>query len=142
MKFVLAGFRQNENIRHYSFQGIGDDRRTRTEFSVGVDLTLLHKHGIPLQEAPLLCSHLLTSRGADEQLRSVMFSERSLMFSDDDMLAYAAQRARERAETQNDRKPKPSSLTDPRRSASPMLIEPRNGPSGIGLGSRVGSSLT
>jgi len=141
MKFVLAGFRQNENIRHYSFQGIGDDRRTRTEFSVGVDLTLLHKHGIPLQEAPLLCSRLLTSRGADEQLRSVMFSERSLMFSDDDMLAYAAQRARERAETENDRKPKPPSLTGNPRPASPMPIEPRNRPSGIGLGSRVGSSL-
>jgi hypothetical protein len=135
MRFVLAGFRQNENIRHYSFQGIGDDRRTRTEFSVGVDLSLLHKHGIPLQEAPLLCSLLLTSRVGQEQLRSLMFSE-------DDMLAHVERRAREQAETQTDRKPKPLSFTVTRPSAAPMLIEPRNRPSGIGLGSRVGSSLT
>ncbi len=135
MRFVLAGFRQNENIRHYSFQGIGDDRRTRTEFSVGVDLTLLHKHGIPLQEAPLLCSLLLASKVGEEQLPGLMFSE-------EDMLVHAAQRAKERAETQNDRRPKPFSPTDARTSPSPVLIEPRNGPSGIGLGSRVGSSLT
>lgn len=133
MRFVLAGFRQNESIRHYSFEGIGDDRRTRTEFSVGVDLTLLHKHGIPLQEAPLLCSLLLTSRVGDEQLRSLMFSE-------DDMLAHAEQRARERAETQTDRKPKSVSLTDTPPSAAPIRIESSNGPSGIGLGSRVNSS--
>ncbi|HWY46469.1 MAG TPA: hypothetical protein VNX70_03740 [Bryobacteraceae bacterium] len=135
MKFVLAGFRQNENIRYYSFQGIGDDRRTRTEFSVGVDLTLLHKHRIPLQEAPLMCSFLLASKVGEEQLPSLMFSEA-------DMLVHAAQHARERAGTQNDRRPKPFSPTATRTSPSPVLIEPRNGPSGIGLGSRVGSSLT
>jgi hypothetical protein len=134
MKFVLAGFRQNENVRHYSFEGIGDDRRTRTEFSVGVDLSLLHKYGIPLQEAPLMCSLLLTSRVGHEQLRSLMFSE-------DDIRAHAEQRARERAETQADRKPKPFSLTSARPPAAPIPIDPRNAPSGIGLGSRVSSSL-
>jgi len=141
MKFVLAGFRQTQNIRYYSFQGIGEDRRTRTEFSVGIDLTLLHKHGIPLQEAPLLCSLLLTSRGADEQLRSWMLSEPSLMFSEDDMRAHAARRERELAET-HDRRPKPLSPTQPRTVPSSTMIDSRNGPSGIGLGSRVGSSLS
>ena len=135
MKFVLAGFRQNENIRYYSFQGIGEDRRTRTAFSVGIDLTLLHKHGIPLQEAPLMCSFLLASKVGEEPFPSLMFSE-------EDMLLHAAQRARERAETQNDRRPKPFSPPDARTSPTPISIESRNGPSGIGLGSRVGSSLS
>jgi hypothetical protein len=134
MKFLLAGFRQNENIRYYSFQGIGEDRRTRTEFSVGIDLTLLHKHGIPLQEAPLMCSVLLASKAGGEQRPSLMFSE-------EDLLIHAAQRARERVESRNDRKPKPLSPTGTRTSPSPTLIESRNGPSGIGLGSRVGSPL-
>jgi hypothetical protein len=142
MKFVLAGFRQTENIRFYSFQGIGEDRRTRTEFRVGIDLTLLHKHGIPLQEAPLLCSLLLASRGADEQLRSSMFSECSLMFSEDDMLAHAERRARELAETHNDRKPKPSSPTQSRTLPSPIVIDSPQRPSDIGLGSRLGSALS
>src|SRR5260370_34101958 len=98
MKFVLAGFRQNENIRHYTFQGIGDDRKTRTEFSVGVDLSLLHKHRIPLQEVPLLCCLLLASRVGSEELRSLMFSE-------GDMLAHAQQRAKEREAIHQGRKP-------------------------------------
>jgi len=135
MKFVLAGFRQTENVRLYSFQGIGDDRRTRTEFSVGVDLSLLHKHGIPLQEAPLMCSLLLTSRAGNEQIRSFTFPE-------DDIRAHAEQRARERAETQTDRKAKSFSPTGPRPSAASIPIDPRTAPSGIGLGSRVSSSLT
>ena len=63
MKFVLAGFHQNGNVRRYSFQGIGDDRRTRIEFSVGVDLTLLYKHRIPLQEAPF-CAAFCYPRGS------------------------------------------------------------------------------
>ena len=133
MKFVLAGFRQDENVRHYSFEGIGDDRRTRTEFSVGVDLSLLHKHGIPLQEAPLMCSLLLTSRADNEQIRSFTFPE-------DDIRAHAEQRARERAETQTDRKAK--SFSPIRPSAALIPIDPRTAPSGIGLGSRVSSSLT
>jgi hypothetical protein len=135
MKFVLAGFRQNESIRYYSFQGIGDDRRTRTEFSVGVDLTLLHKHGIPLQEVPLMCSFLLASKVGEEQLPTLMFSEA-------DMLIHTAQRAIERAENQNDRRPKHFSPTRVPTSPSPILIESRKGPSGIGLGSRAGSSLS
>ena len=135
MKFVLAGYRQNENVRYYSFQGIGEDRRTRTEFSVGVDLTLLHKHAIPLQEAPLMCAVLLASKVGGEQRPSLMFSE-------EDLLIHAEQRARERAEHQNDRKPKTFSPAGTRTPPSPTLIESRNGPSGIGLGSRVGSPLS
>ena len=133
MKFVLAGFRQNENIRYYSFQGIGADRRTRTEFSVGVDLTLLHKYGIPLQEVPLMCCVLLSSRVGADQLHSLMFPE-------EDMLAHAEQRARERAEAQTHGKPKP--FTPPETLAlPPTLIDSREGRSGIGLGSRAGLPL-
>jgi hypothetical protein len=134
MKFVLGGFRQNESIRYYSFQGIGEDRRTRTEFSVGVDLNLLQKHAIPLQEAPLLCSSLLTSRVGGELLSQLMYSE-------EDMVAHATERARERAEAQHDRKQKHLSPNEPPKLPSPMATEPRTGPSGIGLGSRVTSLL-
>src|ERR1700737_356833 len=128
MKFVLAGFSQKDNIRHYSFQGIGDDRRTRTEFSVGVDLNLLHKHGIPLQEAPLLCCFLLGSQLGHEELR--------LMFSEADMLARAEQRATELVEAQTKRKP-----TYTQASLSPVRADSGNGKFSIGLGSRTASPL-
>jgi hypothetical protein len=134
MKFVLAGFRQNGNVRVYLFQGIGADRRTRTEFSVGVDLTLLHKHRIPLQEVPLLCCRSLASRIGCEQL-----AERDFVLSEAEMLAHFEQLARDRAGDQADRTSKP--LSPGKSQNSPLPIDFPNGRSGIGLGSRVGLSL-
>ena len=145
MKFVLAGFRQNGSVRRYSFQGIGEDRRTRTEFSVGVDLTLLHKHRIPLQEAPLLCCLLLSARVASAQLhnsvvpgRALPF-ERDFVFPEEDLLVHAEQLARERAPSQTDRKPRPFAFNG---SPSPILMDSSDGRSGIGLGSRGALPLT
>jgi hypothetical protein len=104
VEFVLNCFSQDENIRTYIFQGIADDRKTRTEFSVEVDLTLLHKHGIPLQEVPLLCCLLLASDAQDEQFSSLTFTE-------GDMLVHAAHREREQAEAKMKRKPPGSGVT-------------------------------
>jgi hypothetical protein len=142
MKFVLAGFRQNENVRRYSFQGIGDDRRTRTEFSVGLDLTLLHKHRIALQEAPLLCCLLLSARVGNDQLHNLILPERDFAFSEEDLLVHSGQLASERAASQADRKPKPVALSARQPLSSPILIDSPNRRSGIGLGSRAGLPLT
>jgi hypothetical protein len=142
MKFVLAGFRQNANIRRYAFQGIGDDRRTRTEFSVAVDLTLLQKHRIPLQEAPLLCCLSLASRAEDEQLSNLLPSERNFVFSEEEILAHVGQITQKRADTQADRKPKPYAPSKVPLSPSPVLIDSQTGRSSIGLGSRTGLPLT
>ena len=49
MEFVFTGFRQNSNVRQYSFDGIGADR-TRTRFIVGADLALSRKYAIAMQE--------------------------------------------------------------------------------------------
>jgi hypothetical protein len=129
MKFVLTGFSQNENIRHYSFQGIGGGRKNRTEITVGVDLSMLQVHTIPLQEAPLLCSQFLASRTADEQ-------DRSCMLPESDMRARAEQRASEQAASQIKRKPASLPLAP---QASPPQAAPDVVPrkSGIGLGSRA-----
>jgi hypothetical protein len=128
MKFVLTGFCQNENIRSYSFQGIATGGR-RTDWNVGVDLSMLQRHGIPLQEAPLLCSVLLASQSAPGEGQSLMITE-------SDMRARAEQRAGERMESQNKRKPAslpPVQPQAPIPHASPDLkLEGL----GIGLGSR------
>ena len=85
MEFVLTGFRQNRNVRHYSFQAISDDR-TRKDVTVGADLSLMLKHRIPLQELPLLCRRLLQGKSAAPPSEDLMFTEQ-------DMLEYAADRA-------------------------------------------------
>ena len=82
MVYVLAGFHQASSIRRYAFQRIAADR-TRTEFTVGVDLDLVRKYQISLQELPLLCRRLLEGHA----------EATALMFTETDMLGYANDRA-------------------------------------------------
>lgn len=128
MKFALTNFTQDGHTRQYMFQGIAPGGK-RTEWQVGVDLNELHKHGIPLQEAPLLCSLLLSTQSGQDENRRLMISERELQVR-------AEQRASERTEAQNKRKP---ALTPPQPETS--ALAPANpahgyGSLGIGLGSR------
>ncbi len=76
MQFILLGFDQRAKIRRYAFQGIAD--RTRTEFTVGVDLSLLPRYGIHMQELPLLCRELLERRGAAADGRALTFTEEEM----------------------------------------------------------------
>jgi len=82
MLFTLEGFEQVENIRHYHFDAVNDDR-SRRQFVVGVDLDLIRRYRIPLQELPLLCMGVLERQ---TNLASTMFTER-------DMVQYADARA-------------------------------------------------
>jgi hypothetical protein len=128
MKFVLTGYCQNENIRRYSFQGIATGGR-RTDWNVGVDLTMLQRHGIPLQEAPLLCSVLLAAQSAQDEGQSLMITE-------SEMRARAEQRARERMESQNKRKPAAPPSTQTQAPIPHATADLRYRRLGIGLGSR------
>ena len=128
MKFVLTGFCQDENVRRYSFQGIATGGR-RTEWNVGVDLSMLQRHGIPLQEAPLLCSVLLASQSA-------YADGQSLMITESDMSARAEQRASERMESQNKRKPASLPPTQQQAPIPPATADITSTRLGIGLGSR------
>jgi hypothetical protein len=128
MKFVLTGFCQNENIRRYSFQGIATGGG-RTDWNVGVDLTMLQRHGIPLQEAPLLCSEMLASQAYHDETQS-------LMISDIHMRARAEQRASERMEQHSKRKPPSLPLTQTPVPPPHATSDVNCGRLGIGLGSR------
>jgi hypothetical protein len=77
MEYVLTGFRQDNNIRRYTFQGIELDW-TRTEFTVDVDLGLIRKYEIPVQELPLLCRHLLQRQTAVEPRHMLTFTEEDM----------------------------------------------------------------
>ena len=82
MDFVFTGFRQNNNVRQYAFDGIAADR-TRTKFIVGADLALIRKYAIAMQELPLLCLRLLERRNESDQTRTLMSTE-------EDMRGYAS----------------------------------------------------
>jgi hypothetical protein len=85
MEFVFTGFRQESDIRSYTFQIIAADR-TRTKVTVGADLSLIRKHRIPLQELPLLCRRLLENHTGGRK------STATLMFTEKDMLGYVSER--------------------------------------------------
>jgi hypothetical protein len=84
MEFVFTGFRQESDIRRYTFHIIAADR-TRTKVTVGADLSLVRKHRIPLQELPLLCRRLLENHTGGSKVGALMFTEK-------DMLGYVSQR--------------------------------------------------
>jgi hypothetical protein len=96
MEFVLRDFHQQRNLRRYVFDGISADRK-RQPFAVDVDLTLVHKYAIPLQELPLLCRRLL--EGSIQAHSSV-----ALVFAETEMLNYANRRAAVLREAEEKRK--------------------------------------
>jgi hypothetical protein len=88
MQFVLKGFTPETGFRVFAFDGIADDR-TRTEFRVRTDLSLIRTYGIRVQELPLLCRGLLERRDEAELTHTLTFSE-------DEMRLYSNSRAAEK----------------------------------------------
>jgi|ERR1700735_5523469 len=88
MLFVLKGFTPETGFRVFAFDGIAEDR-TRTEFKVRTDLSLIRTYGIRVQELPLLCRGLLERRDEADVTHTLTFSE-------DEMRLYASSRAAEK----------------------------------------------
>jgi hypothetical protein len=64
MPFILTGFRQVAGLRVFAFEGTGKDT-TPTKLTVRADINLGRKHGIQLQDWPLLCIEMLELRSGD-----------------------------------------------------------------------------
>ena len=88
MRFTFTGFRQDGGSRVFSYEARGEDG-VRTLFSVRVDLELSRRHGIRLQELPLLCVTVLERREGEE--RDLVFTEEAMARSVEE--AAAAQEA-------------------------------------------------
>jgi hypothetical protein len=74
MQYLLTGFTQNTGVRVFVFEGVAADW-VRTAYSVSADLPLARKHGIQMQELPLLCRGVLEQRGEDDDRRAFTFTE-------------------------------------------------------------------
>ena len=81
MRYLLTGFTHDTGVRIFAFEGVAADR-DRTEYRVRADLALARKHGIQMQELPLLCRGVLEQRlEGDDQ--------RAFTFTDDDMTLHS-----------------------------------------------------
>lgn len=92
MQFVLKGFTPEQEFRVFAFDGIAEDR-TRTEFKVRTDLSLIRTYGIRVQDLPLLCRGVLERREEGDQTHTLTFTE-------DQMRSLATVRAAERDEAE------------------------------------------
>lgn len=86
MHYIFTGFRQTDNIRQFGFEALAADR-TRSTFQVSADLTLLRKYHISLQDAPLLCLHLLETVDEDSRAPSVTFTEDDMRKHESELMA-------------------------------------------------------
>jgi hypothetical protein len=77
VQFSLIGFHQDTGFRVFTFEGTAADH-TRTAYTVRADLALTRKHGIRIQELPLLCRGLLERAGEGEQKYTATFTEEEM----------------------------------------------------------------
>jgi len=94
-QFTLRGFSQTGGIRIYTFEGTGGGRRAN--YTVGVDLALIPRYGIRIQDLPLLCQELLQQRLEPDEISSATFTEQ-------DMRSLAEKRATEREQAEQRKK--------------------------------------
>jgi hypothetical protein len=96
-QFTLTGFKQHGEFRVFTFENAGA-KKTRTEYSVKADITLIRKYAIQLQELPLLCRSLLERPDGPEETHNFTFTE-------EEMRVHANNAATARQEAAQRRKP-------------------------------------
>ena len=74
MQFMITGFRDSDGIRIFRFEGVAPDR-TRTSWTVSIDLALSRRYGIQLQELPLLCRGVLDRSNESLETPHTTYSE-------------------------------------------------------------------
>lgn len=89
VQFIVTGFRQNMQFRMFTFERVAEDY-SRSAYTVSADTALVRKHGISVQELPLLCLKLLErSEGAAQCLSQPGEQDRAVTFTEEDMVSYA-----------------------------------------------------
>ncbi len=76
--FVLSGFSHDVGFRVFEFDCV-QDGKTRTHHTVRADMTLVRKHGIHVQELPLLCRKVLDDCQERDRTGSMVLSEAEMI---------------------------------------------------------------
>jgi hypothetical protein len=96
MSFILLGFSQEDNVRHFAFQRIAADG-TRTGFTVHADLLLARKFNIKLQDLPLMCRQMLDSQPGPAEPAKLTFTADDMRIHLESATAASAANAAKRA---------------------------------------------
>lgn len=87
MNFTFTGFSQEAGFRLFAFEGITVEK-IKTRYEVKVDISLLGKYGIKVQELPLLCRRLLDKHGNEKDINTS-----TLIFTEAEMCLQQSERA-------------------------------------------------
>jgi hypothetical protein len=94
MQFLYQGFTHAGNIRSFNFEGI-DERNVHTTFSIQVNLLLLARTKVAMQDAPGFCLHLLTAACASSPASLEKFQHYEVL--EEDLLPLVVDRERRAA---------------------------------------------
>src|SRR5688572_9107727 len=104
VQFIVTGFRQNLQFRLFTFERVAGDY-SRSAYTVSADTALVRKHGISVQELPLLCLQLLErSEQGESNPDQPHDDRREITFTEEDMLSYAKELASAREASKQRRK--------------------------------------
>ena len=95
MQFVLTGFTHDMGFRVFAFERMGENR-VRTQCTVRINLVLIRRYGIQIQELPLLCRGLLDRREEGSEVLSLTFTEEEMRVCADERAAVRAAAAAKR----------------------------------------------
>jgi hypothetical protein len=77
MSFILLGFSQEDNVRHFAFERVGADG-TRGKFKVNADLRIVREFKIKVQELPLICRRMLESQPVEIEAQDLTLTEANM----------------------------------------------------------------
>ena len=120
MNFTLAGFREKDGVRQFSFKCISTGGLS-SMVTVRADVNVARKHEIRLQDLPLLCIRFLASMREDQLSASVTLTE-AYMIS----IETAAKNEAEKKQQRPSRRPSPATGQAWRQSPLPSSSH-RNG---------------
>jgi hypothetical protein len=103
VQFIVTGFRQNLQFRMFTFERVAGDY-SRSAYTVSADTALVRKHGISVQELPLLCLQLLERSEQGDSNPDSQDDRREVTFTEEDMLSYAKELASAREAAKQRRK--------------------------------------
>ena len=119
MQFILTGFTQQLGFRVFGFEGRREDK-SKSDYTVKADLSLIQKYGIRVQQLPLLCRALLDRTTEEETQRAWTFTEAEMSLHEKDC---AASRSAAAAKKRLTRKPPVTNAGSGWRTTQPAIVE-------------------
>jgi hypothetical protein len=101
MSFILLGFSQEADIRHFAFERVAADGK-RTGFMVHADVPMARRFNIKIQDLPLMCHQILASHTEERGDSLIVTAEEMKLHAEGTAAAAsAASRPGKRARTPN-----------------------------------------